>query len=80
MKLDLQTRSFLYMVAWFVGGYISMHLQIVESQAQYDAGDKSAMAWMGFLPFLIPIFLMNSAMFVFPVAIVVEILLWFRRK
>jgi hypothetical protein len=67
------------MVAWFIGGFISFHLQLVESQAQYDAGDKSAMAWMGFLPFLIPIFLMNSAFIIAPVAIVLEFILWLLR-
>jgi hypothetical protein len=37
--------------------------------------DKSAMAWAGFLPFIIPIFAMHAAVYVAPVAVVVEIIL-----
>jgi hypothetical protein len=73
-----EVRHLAWVILWFVGGYASYWMHVAESQSRFDAGDKSAFAWMGFLPFLVPIFMMHSAIVVFPVAIVVEIALWIR--
>ena len=78
--MKFQTRVNLWFLLLFVLGCVFFHVQVAESQAQYDAGDKSAMAWVGFWPFLFPIFLLSSAVFVVPVAIVTELVLWWRRK
>ena len=40
--------------------------------------DLSAMAWVGFLPFIAPMFLLQSAMYVLPVAIVFELIYYLR--
>ena len=73
-------RLLAWCLLWFLGSFVSYWLQLAESQAAYDAGDRSAFAWHGFLPFLIPIFVMHSAFIVGPIALLVEFALWLRRR
>lgn len=42
--------------------------------------DPSAMAWVGFLPFLLPFFALEVAMWLGPVVLIVELYLFFRRR
>jgi hypothetical protein len=76
--MSLSTRLLIYVAALLIGGLLFFALEYQRSAAAYES-DKSAFAWMGFLPFLFPIFLMYSAMFVGPTALVVEITLWVMR-
>lgn len=73
-------RLLAWCLLWFLGSFFSYWLQLTESQADYDAGDRSAFAWHGFLPFLIPIFMAHSALIVGPIALLVEFVLWLRRR
>lgn len=41
--------------------------------------DLSARAWIAFLPFMAPIFVFQSAMYVVPIAIVFELIHYLRR-
>jgi hypothetical protein len=61
-------------VAFFVIGALS------HSRAAYEAGDKSAWAWMGFFPFIFPLFCIQAAYYLMPVLLVVEVIffgLWY---
>lgn len=56
--------------AWIVGSAnVEFSRQVVER-----GWDKSAMAWTGFLPFAVPLFLVESAKVVLPVAFIYELL------
>lgn len=50
-----------------------------QSALAYAAGDKSAYAWTAFLPYLIPIFFVQSLVYVIPFSIFLEILLFIMR-
>lgn len=76
--MSLSTRLLYYTAALFLGAVLCMFVEYQKSLADYEH-DKSSMAVWGFLPFILPIFLMYSAMFVGPTAIVVELVLFFWR-
>lgn len=71
-------RAGLYLLAWILGTIGVMIWTIWEVQAA-AVNDPSAGAVLAFLPYLIPIFMFQSAMFVVPAAIVLETVLWFFR-
>ena len=73
-------RGMLWLFLWAVGTYVIYRFQMAESQAQYDAGDLSAFAWHGFLPFVLPIFMTQAFFFVVPIVFAVEFALWLRRR
>jgi hypothetical protein len=56
-----------------IGSIFSAILQSVASD------DPSAGAWIGFLPFFLPLFLAHGAVIVVPAALVVEAVLLIRR-
>lgn len=72
MKIEYRLAAYL---AAFIGltVYVTWSM-IAESKAMLPK-DPSAMAWVGFLPFMIPIFMLQAAIYVGPVAAVVEIAL-----
>ena len=49
---------------------------IVESLTSFD---RSAMAWITFLPFIFPIFIAQAACYVLPVAFVCELIMWLKQ-
>lgn len=65
-----------WFLVWLIGGVVAYRVQMAASQLAYDAGDLSAFAWRAFLPCLFPLFLMQSAYVVAPLAIVTELMLW----
>jgi len=73
-------RGLFWLFLWFAATYLIYSMQFAESQAQYDAGDRSAFAWYGFLPFVLPIFMTYALFFVLPIALIVEFALWLRRR
>ena len=75
----VEYRAAIYVVALAFGTWLSWQNAIAHSQAAYDAGDLSAFAWTGFAPFIIPLMVLDAAMYVVPVVIVVEIGLFFWR-
>ena len=73
-------RVLLYLAIWLAITTGILVSNYVSSQAAYDAGDRSAFAWMGFLPFLIPIIAGYVSFYGIPVVLVIEGFLWWRRK
>jgi hypothetical protein len=61
------------LTAWLI------YSAIAESQANM-INDKSSMAWVGFLPFIAPLFLLEAAIYVVPIAIVVELACWLLKR
>lgn len=67
-------RCVFWLVVWVLTAFASLYYQYLSSKRAYDKGDKSAMAWVGFLPFLMPIFFVHSACIIGPIMIVVELI------
>jgi len=72
-------------IEWRLGFWVLAYFAVVAlivrgafaySQAAYDAGDLSAFAWTAFLPFILPVFMLQAAMYVLPVAIVGEVVVF----
>lgn len=76
----LEIRLFLWFVLWLLGGFVVYYLVMQQSWADYNAGHRSAFAWHAFLPFVIPLFLLESAKYVVPTAILIEIAIYFFGK
>lgn len=70
--MTFESRLLLYVLAVVIGTIIMVTLQIADSNRAYEEGDRSARAWMAFLPYLIPVFIAYAAAYVAPVAIVTE--------
>jgi len=68
----------MWAVAWVVASVWLIYDAVVDSRANIE-NDPSSMAWVGFLPFLFPIFFIQSGVFIWPIAGVVESVLFFRR-
>ena len=62
-----------YTVAYCVAVWLCVQSAIAHSQAAFDAGDKSAFAWMGFFPYIFPLFCIEAGMFTLPVVVVLEL-------
>lgn len=69
----LEIRLLVWFLLWLLGGFVVYYLVMQQSWADYNAGHRSAFAWHGFLPFVIPFFLLESAKYVVPAALVVEL-------
>jgi hypothetical protein len=73
-------RLIVYVLAYAVTVWWLVSDAIAHSQSAYDAGDLSAFAWTGFMPFIFPIFMIQAAFYVLPVVIVAEVIffcLWY---
>ena len=73
-------RLSVYVLAFVAIGWFILRMHLVESQSRYEDGDLSAFAWTGFWPFIYPLFWAYSGEKVAPVAVVIEIGLWIRRR
>lgn len=69
-RLIVYALAYAALVWWFVSDAIA------HSQAAYDAGDLSAFAWMGFMPFIFPIFMLQAAFWAVPCVVVLEVVLF----
>ena len=69
--MRLRSRIGLYLWAW-LGYAVFLAWQLVAKSQQDLALDPSAMAWTGFLPFLFPLFLIWSGIYVGPIALICE--------
>jgi hypothetical protein len=78
--MPINVRLGLWCALWFIGAIVAYQIELSNSRAAYAAGDHSAFAWHGFVVFLVPIFFMQSAFVVGPLAIGVELLLWLERE
>ncbi len=78
--MNLDTRLFIYILMCLLGTILVGYMQVEYSRRSYEAGDKSSYAWMGFLPFFIPLFLMEALKYIVPVAIVIEIVIYLLEK
>lgn len=70
--MSIYARLAIYIVAIVVVTGLMIWSTIAASQANLDK-DPSSMAWVGFLPFLVPVFVIDAVLYVAPVAAVVEI-------
>ena len=82
MKLipAIEWRLGFWVLAYLATVYLIVRGAIAHSQAAYDAGDLSAFAWTGFMPFIFPIFMIQATLYVVPVVIVAEVIffcLWY---
>lgn len=50
------SRGIVYIILLFLGAIFEFYIAYSYSVQAYENGDRSAYAWMGFLPFFIPIF------------------------
>lgn len=73
------TRLLLYLLIT-IGGAIGVCAAIVLDSRDQMASDPSAMAWVGFLPFLFPIFVLKSALVTTPVYLAIELFLFVRKR
>jgi hypothetical protein len=71
--MDFSRRAVLAAIFIAVGSYVQFKSAINDSQIKFDAGDKSAFAWTGFTPYLVPVFIAQSAAIVLPVFAAVEV-------
>jgi hypothetical protein len=71
-------RALLYIVVWVFFTWRYYAAQVALSQIKYDAGDLSAFAWYGFLPFILPIFMAHAGMITLAIAFFAEssLLIW----
>lgn len=78
--MSIWTRLAIYAAFIVLGTVLVTWRAVAESNARLEY-DKSAMAWVGFLPFIVPIFSMYAAAAVVPVAAIIEVVLavWRRR-
>lgn len=72
-------RLSVYVLLIVGGGWLLLQKALQFSQEAYDGGDLSAFAWTGFWPFIFPMFWVESAIYVVPVALFVEFVLWIGR-
>lgn len=61
------------------GGWLLLQRSLQFSQEAYDGGELSAFAWTGFWPFVFPMFWAEAAIYIVPVALFVEVVLWIGR-
>lgn len=69
-RLAVYVLAYAALVWWYVSDALAY------SQAAYDGGDLSAFAWMGFFPFVFPIFMLQAAFWFVPCVIVLEVILF----
>ncbi len=60
-----------------LGTILVGYMQVEYSRQAYEAGEKSAYAWMAFFPFVVPIFVLEAVKYVVPTAILIEIAVYF---
>ena len=53
---------------------VQVYLDVEQSRKAYEAGDRSAYAWVGFLPYILPVYLVVSIVTVAAAAIGVEVI------
>jgi hypothetical protein len=75
----MKSRFLLYLAALALLTGLFVWSAIAQSRANL-AHDPSSMAWVSFLPFIVPAFLVYALAVVAPLAIVVEAALWIYRK
>jgi len=75
--MSFSTRLFWYLVATFLITCGIVAFSIAKSVA---SDDPSAGAWIGFLPLIFPIFMGHTAVLLAPVAIVIEVVLFLKRR
>ena len=74
--MNLDTRLLIYVLMCLLGTILVGYIQVEYSRQAYEAGDKSAYAWMGFFPFLVPIFVIESAKYVASFAAILELVIF----
>ena len=75
--INFSARFVAYSIAWLLIAVGSVVFSIAKSVA---SDDPSAGAWIGFLPLIFPIFLAHAAVLLAPVAVVIEVVLFFKRR
>lgn len=70
--MTLGVRILGYLAAWLLSGIYVTRCLIEQSRLDL-ASDPSAMAWTGFLPFVFPLILLETAAYVLPVVICIEL-------
>ena len=76
MNFLISFRFHVYALAWVALTWFIVHGELVKTRAAYEAGDLSAYAWTGFLPFFLPVFGAIAAMYVVPAVALIEFLKW----
>lgn len=72
-------RCVIYILLIIITTVILIYKQIRESNEMIKT-DPSAKAWLGFLPYLIPFFLTLAAIRIVPIAIIIEIIIYFIKR
>lgn len=67
-----------YLLFWLIASATITGLAVLSSKLNME-NDPSSMAWVGFLPFIFPLFMAQALIGVIPVIIVIETILFFRK-
>lgn len=76
-KMSLDNRLLIYLLMCLLGTILVGCMEIEYSRRSYKAGDKTSYSWMSFLPFFIPLFLLEAVKYVLPTAVLIEIVIYF---
>lgn len=66
-------------LSWVVFSVYLVWQAIAMSQANLE-NDPSSGAWIGFLPFILPLFFLEAGKWLLPVAVVTETVMWWRNR
>jgi ethanolamine transporter EutH len=75
--MNFTARFVAYSIAWLLITCGIVAFSIAKSVA---SDDPSAGAWIGFLPLIFPLFMGHTAVLLAPVAVGIEIALFFKRR
>jgi hypothetical protein len=75
--MNFSARFVFYSIAWLL---ITCGIVVFSIAKSIASDDPSAGAWIGFLPLIFPIFLAHAAVLLAPVAVGIEIVLFFKRR
>lgn len=80
MKMNRQIRIYIYTICWVAFGWAMLSKDLAQSRAAYEAGDLSANAWMGFWPFIFPMYWVIPLLLFLIVGGAIELVLWMASK
>lgn len=75
----MMQRVAIYMLTWFAATVGYTVWLIADSKANL-VNDPSSMAWVAFLPYIFPMFFINTGIVMLPLAGAVEIFVWWKSR
>lgn len=75
VRTSMFKRVLVYLILIVVGGAWEFAVIYRDSREAYESGDLSSFAWLGFLPFIIPLICLRPALIVSVAAVCLELYL-----